>query len=479
MREALSHLIKGASFIDNQWVESATTFTVFDKANGEKLADVCDADVGIMANAVEAAKTAFPLWAALPAHSRSAYLLKWHDLILANRDQLAEILTLEQGKPLAEAKGEIAYGAGYIAWFAEEAKRIDGDVLPANLPHQRISVTKQPVGVVGAITPWNFPNAMITRKAAAALAAGCTFVVRPAAETPLSALAIAELALQAGIPAGVFNVVVGTNARVLGKVLTRSPDVAKFSFTGSTAVGRHLTADCASTVKRVSMELGGNAPFIVFEDADLDAAVEGAMASKFRNAGQTCVCANRFIIHENVADTFVAKLKQKVSELTLGHGLEEVTMGPLINTKAAQNVAQLVEEALSEGAEKTFGDEWLGNAFYPPTILINVTENMAIFHQEIFGPIVTVATFSTEQQAIDLANCTEYGLASYFYARDIGLVHRVADQLQFGMVGINEGVISNPAAPFGGVKQSGYGREGSKYGLDDYLFIQYRCLGGL
>jgi len=387
---------------------------------------------------------------------------------------------LEQGKPLAEAKGEITYGAGYIEWFAEEARRVDGDVLQANNASQRIYVTRQPVGVVGAITPWNFPNAMITRKASAALAAGCTFVVKPAQETPLSALALAALAKEAGIPDGVINVVVGTSSRVLGGVLTQSPDIAKFSFTGSTQVGKVLTADCTSTMKRVSMELGGNAPFIVFDDADIEAAVAGAMISKFRNAGQTCVCANRFIIHEDVKAEFVEKLAAKIAELKVGNGMDDgTTIGPLINDRAASNVHKLVTTAVAQGAKLEAGGEWEAGSFYPPTLLTDVQPEMDIVSEEIFGPVVTVLTFKTDAEAIALANATEYGLASYFYSQNISRIHRVADALQFGMVGINEGAISNPAAPFGGVKQSGYGREGSKYGLDDYSFIQYRCLGGI
>ncbi|GGF76459.1 NAD-dependent succinate-semialdehyde dehydrogenase [Alteromonas lipolytica] len=480
MKENVAALFQPGSFINGQWLSGDDRFAVINKATGETLAEVASAGATEMQQAIDAAKQAFAGWSATPAVTRGQLLRKWFTLMTERSDELAELLTLEQGKPLAEAKGEIAYGAGYIEWFAEEARRIDGDVLPANSAAQRIYVTRQPVGVVGAITPWNFPNAMITRKAAAALAAGCTFVVKPASETPLSALALAALAKEAGIPDGVINVVVGTSSRELGGVLTQSPDVAKFSFTGSTQVGKVLTADCTSTMKRVSMELGGNAPFIVFDDADIDAAVAGAMVSKFRNAGQTCVCANRFIIHEDVQAEFVEKLLAKVADLKVGNGMDEgTTIGPLINEGAAKNVHQLVCAATAQGAVLNTGGEWDGASFYPPTVLTNVTPEMDIVSEEIFGPVVTVLTFKDDAEAIALANATEYGLASYFYSQNISRIHRVADALQFGMVGINEGAISNPAAPFGGVKESGYGREGSKYGLDDYSFIQYRCLGGI
>ncbi|MDC8831920.1 NAD-dependent succinate-semialdehyde dehydrogenase [Alteromonas gilva] len=480
MKPALLALFEPASFIGGEWITSDTTFAVTNKASGELLASVADAPAAHMTQAVHVAKSAFAAWSALPAIERAKLLRKWYDLMLAHSDELAELLTLEQGKPLAEAKGEISYGAGYIEWFAEEARRLDGDILPANNASQRIYVSRQPVGVVGAITPWNFPNAMITRKAAAALAAGCTFVVKPASETPLSALALAFLAKQAGIPDGVINVVTGTNSRALGKVLTASSDVAKFSFTGSTRVGKLLAADCTGTMKRLSMELGGNAPFVVFEDADIDAAVNGAMLAKFRNAGQTCVCANRFIIHEQVKDAFVSKLTAKIAALKVGNGLlADTTIGPLITHTAAENVHKLVTTAIHQGAVLHTGGEWTTGNFYPPTLLTDVTPDMDIVSEEIFGPVVTVMTFSDDAEAAALANATEYGLASYFYSQNISRIHRFADALQFGMVGINEGAISNPAAPFGGVKESGYGREGSKYGLDDYSFIQYRCLGGI
>ncbi len=480
MKEQISALFQSGSFVGGQWLSGDKTFAVYNKATGEKLADIAEAGEAEMQTAVQAAKAAFESWSAMPAIERSKLLRNWFNLMTANSDALAELMTLEQGKPLAEAKGEIAYGAGYIEWFAEEARRLDGDILPANSAGQRIYVSRQPVGVVGAVTPWNFPNAMITRKAAAALAAGCTFVVKPASETPLSALALGTLAKEAGIPDGVINIVAGTNSKDLGAVLTKSPDVAKFSFTGSTRVGKILTADCTSTMKRVSMELGGNAPFVVFDDADLDAAASGAMASKFRNAGQTCVCANRFIVHEDIKDAFVDKLLAKMTDLKVGNGMDEgVTIGPLIKEGAAENVHQLVTSAIEQGATLKTGGEWSEGSFYPPTLLDNVNANMDIVNEEIFGPVVTIMTFKTDDEAAKLANGTPFGLASYFYSQNISRIHRFSDALQFGMVGINEGAISNPAAPFGGVKESGYGREGSKYGLDDYSFIQYRCLGGI
>ncbi|MAD46570.1 MAG: succinate-semialdehyde dehydrogenase (NADP(+)) [Oceanospirillaceae bacterium] len=480
MRNNVAALFEPGSFINGRWLTSESRFAVTNKATGETLTELAVAGANEMQQAIDAANKAFPAWAATPAITRGQLLRKWFNLMTKRSDELAELLTLEQGKPLTEAQGEIGYGAGYIEWFAEEARRIDGDILQANSPGQRLYVTRQPVGVVGAITPWNFPNAMITRKAAAALAAGCTFVVKPAKETPLSALALAALAQEAGIPDGVINVVVGTDSRELGNVLTQSPDIAKFSFTGSTQVGKTLSADCTSTMKRVSMELGGNAPFIVFDDADIDAAVAGAMVSKFRNAGQTCVCANRFLVHEEVKAEFTEKLAAKMSALKVGNGMDEgVTIGPLINQGAAARVHKLVSTAVAQGATLSMGGDWQEGNYYPPTLLTDVSPQMDIVGEEIFGPVVTILTFKDDAEAIALANATEYGLASYFYSQNIRRIHRIADALQFGMVGINEGAISNPAAPFGGVKESGYGREGSKYGLDDYSFLQYRCLGGI
>ena len=475
-------LVKNGSYINGRWHSSDNTFSVNNPANLQQLADIADAGKTQAEQAVQAASEAFSGWAAKPAAERSALLLDWYQLVMKHQDDLARLMTLEQGKPLTEAKGEIAYGASYLQWFAEEAKRLYGDTIPAPSADKRIIVQRQPVGVVAAITPWNFPNAMLARKAAAALAAGCTFVVKPAHQTPLSALALAELSQQAGIPPGVFNVVCGTDAKAIGEVFTQDPRVAKFSFTGSTAVGKLLAKQCADTVKRVSMELGGNAPFIVFDDADLDAAADGLMASKFRNAGQTCVCANRILVQSSVYDAFLEKFVEKVKLLRIGDGLEKGTdIGPLIDDKALQKVTELTQGALDDGATLLLGGHHhsFGDRFFQPTVLGDVKADMAISQQEIFGPVAAIQQFDTEQDAIELANATEYGLAAYFYSRDIGRVFRVSQALQFGMVGVNEGLVSNAAAPFGGVKQSGYGREGSKYGLDDYTDIKYLCIGGV
>lgn len=476
------YLIRQGSYINGVWQQAGASFKVVNPVNQQVLAKLALAGAAEAEQAVLAADTAFAGWSAQPAAKRAELMQRWYQLVLHHQDDLARILTLEQGKPLAEAKGEIAYGASYIQWFAEEAKRLYGDTIPAPSADKRIIVQRQPVGVVAAITPWNFPNAMIARKAAAALAAGCTFVVKPAHQTPLSALALAELADQAGIPAGVFNVVVGTDAKAIGGVLTRHPRVAKFSFTGSTAVGKQLIKQCAEGVKRVTMELGGNAPFIVFDDADLDAAVQGLLASKFRNAGQTCVCANRILVQRSVSQAFTDKLAIAVTQLKVGDGLAAASqIGPLIDAKAVEKVTQLQQQALAAGATLLLGGKIdnAGNQFYQPTVLTDVSADMEIAMQEIFGPVVAIQTFDTEQDAITLANSTEYGLAAYFYSRDIGRVFRLAQALQFGMVGINDGIISNAAAPFGGVKQSGYGREGSRYGLDDYTDLKYLCLGGI
>ncbi len=476
------NLVKTQSYINGQWHASAQQFSVSNPANQQVIATLDDAGCTGVEQAIAAAKSAFKSWSTTSANERAKLLRRWYELMLQHQDDLASILTQEQGKPLAEAKGEIAYGAAFLEWFAEEAKRMYGDTIPAPSGDKRVVVVKQPVGVVAAVTPWNFPNAMIARKAAAALAAGCTFLVRPAQLTPLSALAMAELADQAGIPAGVFNVVVGEDARGMGKVLTESPDVAKFTFTGSTAVGKQLIAQCASTVKKVSMELGGNAPFIVFDDADLDAAVQGAIASKYRNAGQTCVCANRFLVQKGVYQAFSEKLTKAVAELKVGDGLADgVAIGPMISEQAKSDVDKLVKASLEQGAKVLCGGEAdvAGPQFYKATIMTNVTNDMPIAKNEIFGPVAPLIMFENEQQALAMANDTEYGLAAYFYTRDIGRVWRVAEGLEYGMVGINEGIISNAAAPFGGVKQSGNGREGSHYGLDDYSEIKYLCMGGL
>lgn len=476
-----STLVKSASYINGAWVSNEHTFDVINPATNNMIVSISNASVEDTTLAVTAAKNALLTWSTLTANERSQLLEQWHHLVLSHQDELAEILTAEQGKPLTEAKGEVNYGASYIKWFAEESKRIYGDTIPSLSPHTKVMVQKQPVGIVTAITPWNFPNAMILRKAAAALAAGCTFVVRPSELTPLSALALAELAHQAGIPQGVFNVVVGTKAQAMGEVLTMHPDVDKFTFTGSTAVGKILTQQCATSVKKVSMELGGNAPFIVFDDADIDAAVSGVIASKFRNAGQTCVCTNRIFVQRSVEEEFTEKLTHAVNLLTMGDGQSDVHIGPMINGKAVSNVNQLVKNAVKQGATLIHQNKPcdLSTNFFPATILSNVTNDMEIAQTEIFGPVASIITFDNEDEVIQQANDTEYGLASYFYTLDIGRVWRVSDKLNFGMVGINEGIISNAAAPFGGMKQSGYGREGSKYGLEDYLEVKYLCMGGI
>lgn len=475
-------LLRRFSYINGSWHSSESDIAVTNPANGDIIAHVSNAGVVETELAVNAAKQSLAMWSAKSANERATLLRNWFNLMMQHQDDLGRILTLEQGKPLAEAKGEIAYGAAFIEWFAEEGKRVYGDTIPAPSSDKRLIVIKQPVGVVAAITPWNFPNAMIARKAAAALAAGCTFVGRPATQTPLSALAMAELAERAGIPAGVFNIVVGDNARGMGEVLTQHPDVAKFTFTGSTAVGKALISQCASSVKKVSMELGGNAPFIVFDDADLDAAVAGAIASKYRNAGQTCVCTNRIFVQQPIMAQFVAKFSQAVSALQVGDGLSAgVDIGPMISAQAVDDVAALVNASVACGANIALGGQRnpAGSAFFQPTILTDVTNDMPIAQNEIFGPVSPIIAFNDEKEVIDMANDSEYGLAAYFYTRDIGRVWRVAEQLEYGMVGINEGIISNAAAPFGGIKQSGFGREGSKYGLDDYMEIKYLCMGGL
>ena len=477
-----STLVKTDAYFAGSWHSAPDSFSVANPDSGETVALVADSGAEACQAAIDAAYDALPTWSSKNAQERFLLLEQWHQLMISHQDDLAKILTIEQGKPLTEAKAEIAYGASYIQWFAEEGKRVYGDTIPAPSGDKRVLVIKQPVGVVSAITPWNFPNAMIARKAAAALAAGCPFVVRPSELTPLSALAMAQLADRAGIPAGVFNVVPGLDAPEMGKVLTQDPKVAKFTFTGSTQVGKILTRQCASTVKKVSMELGGNAPFIVFDDADIDAAVSGAIASKFRNAGQTCVCSNRFLVQDSVLETFTNKFTAAVQTLRSGNGLNpDHQVGPLISAAAAERVDGLVKGAVAAGASIEIGGQQSaeGSHYYPPTVLSKVTNDMPVAQNEIFGPVAPIIPFTTEAEAIALANDTEYGLAAYFYARDIGRVWRVSEQLQFGMVGINEGVISNAAAPFGGVKQSGYGREGSKYGLDDYMEIKYLCMGGL
>jgi len=476
-------LLKTRAYINGEWVDadSGATVPVTNPANGEVIAEVAKCSTAETRRAIEAAEAAFPEWRKRTAKERTACLRKWFNLMMEAQEDLALIMTLEQGKPLAEARGEIAYGANYIEWFAEEAKRMYGDTIPQPSNDKRIICIKQPVGVVACITPWNFPNAMLTRKIAPALAAGCTVVCKPANATPLSAYAFVELAERAGIPAGVINMVTGETAAI-GKELTSNPIVRKLTFTGSTPVGKQLMAECAQTVKRTSMELGGNAPFIVFDDADLDAAVAGALISKYRNAGQTCVCANRILVQAGCYDAFADKLATAVSGLKMGDGTQEgVTVGPLITEEAANDMEAFVADAVSKGAKMVAGGNRseLGTNFFEPTILTNVTGEMRVFREEIFGPIAPLFKFDTEDEAIQMANDTEFGLACYFYSRDIGRIWRVAESLEYGIVGINEGIISNEMAPFGGVKESGQGREGSKYGLDDYTEIKYMCMGGI
>ena len=477
-------LLRDLAHIDGAWVgaDDGARFAVTDPASGRDLGRVADLGAVETRRAIAAAAAAWPAWRARTAKDRAALLRRWHDLILAHLDDLALILTLECGKPLAEARGEIAYGAAFIEWFAEEGKRVYGDIIPATAPDKRFFALKQPIGVVAALTPWNFPSAMITRKVAPALAAGCPVVVKPAEDTPLSALALAELAVRAGFPAGLFNVVPTSRPAPVGRELCDSPTVRKLSFTGSTEVGRLLMAQCAPTVKKVSLELGGNAPFIVFDDADLEAAVRGAIASKFRNSGQTCVCANRFLVQDGIHDRFVAAFAEAVAALKVAPGIESgCQQGPLINDAALAKVEELVADAVGKGATVVLGGgrHALGGTFYRPTVLAGVTPAMRLAREEVFGPVAPVFRFADEAEAVGLANDTEYGLAAYFFARDIGRVWRVAEALEYGMVGINEGIISTEAAPFGGIKNSGIGREGSKYGIDDYVEIKYLCLGGV
>jgi succinate-semialdehyde dehydrogenase/glutarate-semialdehyde dehydrogenase len=477
-------LLREQAYIDGAWVSAAdgASFPVTNPADGSLVAHVPQLGVAETRQAIEAADAAWPAWRAKTAKERAAILRRWFDLMIANKDDLAAIMTAEQGKPLAESGGEVMYGASFVEWFAEEAKRIYGDVIPTHLPDRRILTIKQSIGVVGIVTPWNFPNAMITRKAAPALAAGCPVVAKPASETPLSALALAVLAEEAGIPPGVFNIVTSTDSRAVGKELTESPLVRKFSFTGSTEVGKVLIRQCASTVKKVSMELGGNAPFIVFDDADVDAAVKGAIASKYRNAGQTCVCANRVYVQAGIYDQFVEKFTAAVRDLRVGRGEEDgVAIGPMISESAIGKVEELLADATGKGACVVEGGHrhTLGGFFYEPTVVSGVTADMAFAREEIFGPVAPIFRFETEQEVIDLANATEFGLASYFYARDLGRVFRVAEALEYGMVCVNDGILSTEVAPFGGVKESGIGREGSKYGIDEYIEIKYITLAGI
>ncbi|ELF6208261.1 NADP-dependent succinate-semialdehyde dehydrogenase [Pseudomonas sp. NBB] len=473
-----SYLFRQQAFINGEWLDadSGQTINVTNPATGEVIGTVPKMGTAETRRAIEAADKALPAWRALTAKERSAKLRRWFELMIEHQDDLARLMTTEQGKPLAEAKGEIAYAASFIEWFAEEAKRVYGDTIPGHQPDKRLIVIKQPIGVTAAITPWNFPAAMITRKAGPALAAGCTMVLKPASQTPYSALALVELATRAGIPAGVLSVVTGSAGEVGGE-LTGNSLVRKLSFTGSTEIGRQLMEECAKDIKKVSLELGGNAPFIVFDDADLDKAVEGAIISKYRNNGQTCVCANRIYVQDGVYDAFAQKLAAAVAKLKIGNGLEEgTTTGPLIDGKAVAKVQEHIEDAVGKGAKVLSGGKLIEGNFFEPTILVDVPNTAAVAKEETFGPLAPLFRFKDEAEVIAMSNDTEFGLASYFYARDMSRVFRVAEALEYGMVGINTGLISNEVAPFGGIKASGLGREGSKYGIEDYLEIKYLCL---
>jgi len=476
-------LFRQQCYINGQWLDadSKATFLVTNPANGTVLGSVPKMGAAETRRAIEAANAAWPAWRERTAKERGAILRRWFELLIANQDDLAKLMTAEQGKPLAEAKGEVAYGASFIEWFAEEAKRVYGDTIPQPRRDQRLVVIKEPIGVCAAITPWNFPIAMITRKVAPALAAGCVVVVKPAGLTPFCALALADLAERAGVPKGVFNVITG-DTKAIGAELTSNPLVRKLTFTGSTSVGATLMKQCSDTIKKISLELGGNAPFIVFNDADLDAAVEGAIASKYRNTGQTCVCTNRVLVQDEVYDAFSSKLVDKVKQLKVGNGMDAgVTQGPLIDEAAVAKVEEHIADAKSKGARVLAGGKRhaLGGTFFEPTVLADVTSEMAVAKEETFGPVAPLFRFHTEAEAVHMANDTEFGLAAYFYSRDIGRVWRVAEALEYGMVGINTGLISNEVAPFGGVKQSGLGREGSKYGIDEFLVVKYLCMGGI
>ena len=476
-------LFRQKCYIDGAWIDAdgKATIKVNNPATNEILGTVPRMGTDETRRAIEAAERALPAWRAKTAKERAKVMRKWADLMLENQEDLAQLMTAEQGKPLAESKGEIVYAASFIEWFAEECKRIYGDTIPQHQADKRIVVIKQPVGVTASITPWNFPSAMITRKVGPALAAGCTMVAKPASQTPFSALALAELAERAGVPKGVFSVVTGSSSEI-GKEMTSNPIVRKLSFTGSTEIGKLLMGQCAGTIKKISLELGGNAPFIVFDDADLDAAVEGAIASKYRNTGQTCVCANRLLVQDAVYEEFSAKLSQAVSGLRVGNGIEAgVTQGPLIDMKAVEKVEQHIEDALKKGARVVVGGKRhaKGGTFFEPTILADVKPTMVVAREETFGPVAPLFRFKTEADAVAMANDTEFGLASYFYSRDIGRIWRVAEALEYGMVGINTGIISTEIAPFGGVKESGLGREGSKYGIEEYLEVKYLCMGGI
>ncbi|QEA38002.1 NAD-dependent succinate-semialdehyde dehydrogenase [Pistricoccus aurantiacus] len=475
-------LLMDKAYIDGQWREGARTFAVTNPANGEELARVPDMGAEEAREAVAAAERAFPAWRKKTAKERANLLRRWFEEIMAHQEDLARLMTLEQGKPLAESRGEVGYGASFVEFYAEEAKRVAGETLPGHGVDKRILVFREPIGVVAAITPWNFPLAMITRKCAPALAVGCSVVVKPAEATPLTALALAKLAEDAGLPAGVLNVITASRGAEVGEVLSTDPRVRKISFTGSTAVGKKLLAQCAGTVKKASMELGGNAPFIVFDDADLDAAVEGALASKYRNSGQTCVCTNRFLVQDGIHDTFLEKLAARVKELKVGSGLEEgVVQGPLINQAAVEKVQTHIDDALEKGGRLVCGGRPhdLGGTFFEPTVIAEVNDTMRVAREETFGPLAPVFRFTTDEEAIALANATEFGLAAYFYARDYRRIWHVSEGLEYGMVAVNEGILSTELAPFGGVKESGLGREGSRHGLEEFTELKYVCIGGL
>ena len=476
-------LFRQTCYVDGGWVNapSGATINVDNPATGEIIGTVPKLGAAETRQAIEAADRAMPAWRKKTAKERAGVMRRWYELMLQHQEDLARLMTIEQGKPLTESRGEVVYAAGFLEWFGEEAKRVYGDTIPGHQPDKRIVVIKQPIGVVACITPWNFPLAMITRKAGPAIASGCTVVLKPASQTPFSALALAELGERAGIPRGVFNVITGSASEIGGE-LTANPIVRKLSFTGSTSVGKLLMEQCAGTVKKVSLELGGNAPFIVFDDADLDAAVEGAIASKYRNTGQTCVCANRLYVQDGVYDTFAAKLSQAVAKLKPANGLEPgATQGPLIDDKAVAKVEEHLADALAHGAKVIAGGHRhaLGGRFFEPTVLAGVTQSMLIAHEETFGPVAPLFRFTTDEEALTLANDTEFGLAAYFYARDIGRVWRAAEGIESGIIGINTGLISTEVAPFGGVKESGLGREGSKYGIEEFLEIKYLCFGGI
>ena len=476
-------LLKQQCYINGQWLaaDSGATIDVTNPASGEKLGTIPRMGTDETRRAIEAANAALPAWRARTAKERSAILRRWFELIMANQEDLAVIMTAEQGKPLAESRGEIAYAASFIEWFSEEAKRVYGDTIPGHTADKRIVVIKEPIGVCAAITPWNFPAAMITRKAGPALAAGCTMVVKPATATPYSALALAELGERAGIPAGVFSIVTGS-AGAIGAEMGTNPIVRKLTFTGSTEIGKQLMAQCASTVKKVSLELGGNAPFIVFDDADLDAAVEGAIASKYRNTGQTCVCTNRLLVQDSVYTAFTEKLVAAVARMKVGDGLKgEVQQGPLIDMTAVEKVEEHIADAVAKGARVVLGGKRhsLGGTFFEPTILSDVTDDMLVAREETFGPLAPIFRFSSDEEAVRMANDTEFGLASYFYSRDIRRIWKVSEALEYGMVGINTGLISTEVAPFGGMKESGIGREGSKYGIEEFIEVKYLCMGGI